>query len=200
MGEFISWYEELSGKVHFLTDADWPKAQALSINAEDFLGHGAIAAIRGWKVDNRPVGKKRECTDFSTPANFPAVIVAALKAGQMTYVPLPPGLLLPDLDDDYRAKCKPLDDDYRAKCKPLDDDYWAKRKPLDDDYWAKRDDYWAKREALDDDYRAKRKALDDDHWAKRKALDDDYWAKRKALDDDYRRLFTVPENRVEDWR
>ena len=65
----------------------------------------------------------------------------------------------PLLNDDYRAKVKPIDDDHRAKRKLLYNDYMAKRKLL-------YDDYEAKRRLLYDDYRAKRKPIDDDHMAK----------------------------------
>jgi len=65
MCDYISWYEELSGKVHFLTDADLPKARKLGINAEDFKGHGALFLIRGWTP--RTGRKPNRCAHCRSP-------------------------------------------------------------------------------------------------------------------------------------
>ena len=183
MCNFISW-KECQGKYYFLTNdvvalklEEFKKYNAGWKN--DLVGHGAIE----WFF-NLPhgCGKNFECEDFSTPSNFPSVIVEAIKAGKMSFGPLPDLLLSESQQKNYYAKRKSLYDDYYAKCKSLDDDYYAKRKPLDDDYYAKRI-------PLDDDYNAKRKSLYDDYYAKCKSLDDDLWKK-----------FQNPRNRNKNWR
>jgi len=155
----------------------------------EVIGHSAIREY--FSLDDND-GENWECTDFSSPKNFPAIIVKAIKRGDFRGFGYPYGLLLPNVYDDYGAKLKLLHDGHWVKRKPLDDDYWAKRKSLYDDYWAKRkslhDDYWAKRKSLHDDYEAKRKPLDDDYWAKRKSLHNDYWD-----------LFADPKNRAKAW-
>ena len=87
MCEFISWIELADGKIKFLTGdqafGDHPKSKALrewNKCNDDLRGHGAIR--RYYKLANHD-GKNRECTDFSTPGNFPDEIAAALRAGKM---------------------------------------------------------------------------------------------------------------------
>ncbi len=130
MSEFVSWYETLDGNVHFLTDADMPRAKECGV-MDDVVGHHALYAVKGWTTDNKPMGEERECTDFSTPANFPPAIVAALKAGRVTYGDFPEGLLLSAL---YAERAAPLyaeRDALYAKWEALD----AKWKALDAKLW-----------------------------------------------------------------
>ncbi len=134
-------------KYYFLTYNlihNTPRGELLQAKygGDDLFGHSAIREY--FELDDK--GENWEQTDFSTPKNFPSVIVKAIKCGEFRGFLLPRGLLSQPLDDDYNAKRKPLNDDYNAKCKPLDDDYNAKRKLLTDDYNAKckllTDDYW----------------------------------------------------------
>ena len=194
MCEFLSWVEKRS-MAYFLTGEQlfsekgqvWVEEHGIS--PDDYCGHGTI---RKWYMIDSGDGVDKECTDFSSPDNFPPAIVRALKDGKFKGF-----LFLPEL------LRKRLSDDYWAKRKPLDDDYWAKRKPLDDGYEAKLkllcDGYEAKLKPLDDDYGAKRKLLYDGYEAKKKPLNDGYEAKRKPLDDDYWALFAIPENRSKAW-
>ena len=88
MCEFIS-YIEKNGEVLFLTGDDvfntkrGKQLQKHCKSADDLTGHGAIRWYFG--IDDKPLegGKERECTDFSSPANFPKPIVKAIKAGLM---------------------------------------------------------------------------------------------------------------------
>ena len=125
MCEFISWIEK-DDKVYFLTHNQiyhtrrGKALQQYNGNQDDLMGHGAIR----WFYDFEG-GSERECFDFSTPDNFPSKIVKAVKSGKMKgFGGVPRGLLMPNLDNDYWAKRKPLYDDYYAKRKPLDNDYW----------------------------------------------------------------------------
>jgi hypothetical protein len=208
MCEFISWKEIKTAKgmeILFLTHDDiYNTSRGLELRnhttKDDFVGHGAIAFY--YQIDASK-GTNRECTDFSTPKNFPPDVVEAIKAGKMWGMVdfFPKGLLRAPLDADYEAKHDALDADYEAKHDALDADYKAKhdalyadyeakRAPLDADYEAKRApldaDYKAKHDALDADYKAKHDALDADYKAKRAPLDADYKAKRAPLDADYK--------------
>ena len=172
MCEFISWVERRD-KVYFLTGKQLfhtKKGQRFieTISPDDYCGHGTIRAYYGIDTGD---GIDKECTDFSSPNNFPIQVAKAIKNGDFKGFSFPGGLLRKLLEDDYLVKRRPLDDDYEAKRKLLYDDYWAKRKPLEDDYLAKL-----------------------------KLLDDDYEAKRKPLYDDYWDLFTKLENRNPAWR
>ena len=83
MCEFVSWVEK-DGKVFFLTGEDvfetkrGKELQKYCKSADDFPGHGAIR----WYY-NFTGGTDKECTDFSSPDNFPNEIVAAIKSGKM---------------------------------------------------------------------------------------------------------------------
>jgi hypothetical protein len=197
MCEFISWKEvkTASGtEILFLTHDDiFNTSRGIKLRKHngnnDLFGHGAIAFYYQISSDK---GINRECTDFSSPDNFPPEIVAALKSGKMwgfiDY--FPDGLLCAPLYADYKAKRDALDADYKAKRDALDADYEAKRDALYADYEAKRApldaDYEAKRAPLDADYKAKRAPLDADYEAKCAPLDADYEAKRAPLYADYK--------------
>ena len=191
----------LSGEQVFNTPRG-KELQEFCQSKDDLTGHGAIRWFYG--LDSGE-GKDQECTDFSSPKNFPAVIVEAIRAGKMAgFGDVPKGLLRGPLYKDYQAKGDPLDKDYRAKIDPLYKDYQAKIGPLYKDYQAKGDqldkDYRAKIDPLYKDYRAKIGPLYKDYQAKIGPLDKDYQAKRDQLDKDYWALFAVTENRTAAWR
>ena len=81
---FISWKEFDGGDVFFLTAKDiyyterGKELRDFSCSKDDFIGHGAIDFF----FDLRGKGKNKECTDFSSPNNFPPPIVKAIKAGE----------------------------------------------------------------------------------------------------------------------
>ena len=210
MCEFISHLEnKKTGTVKFLTADDIFKSrrgkelQRFNPVKEDWVGHGAILWF--FSLDRKDWLQK-ECTDFSTPDNFPKEIVTAIKAGKMAIngLAFPIGILGAPLYADYEAKRDALDADYKAKRVALYAAYEAKRDALDADYKAKRDAldaaYKAKRVALYADYEAKRVALDADYEAKRAPLDAGYKAKRVALYAAMWKLFELPENRSPLWR
>jgi len=96
MCEFVSWVETADGKIWFLDDdklktkkgqglIEWTKCNS------DLRGHGAIRHY--FKLANHD-GTDRECTDFTSPDNFPPEIVSAIKAGKMRgFNAQPEGLL-----------------------------------------------------------------------------------------------------------
>ena len=116
MCEFASWVEK-GRKVYFLTDNQifgtrkGKELQEWSGNPDDYIGHGAIRFYYGLEQDE---GINKECTDFSSPDNFPPVIVKAIKDCKFKnlLIPLPLGLLTALLYSDYRAKTALLDSDY----------------------------------------------------------------------------------------
>ena len=132
MCEFISWIEKkelvtgkpklyfLTGKQVFETEKG-KELQAWCKSKDDLVGHGAIRHFYGLEQDE---GEIRECTDFSTPHNFPNAIVTAIKDGEMRGLGTPQGLLSKPLYDKYQADLKLLDDKYQADCKLLGDKYW----------------------------------------------------------------------------
>ena len=84
MCEFVSWVERRS-KNYFLTDKQLAtkRGQELikTISLDDLCGHGTIRAY--YRIDSGD-GIDKECTNFSSPANFPDVISQAIKNGEIT--------------------------------------------------------------------------------------------------------------------
>ena len=98
MCEFVSWIERPNGTVKFLTDVLIPKAIEGGIDPQDIAGHEAIRRVFGLNEED---GKERECSNFSSPGNFPAPIVQAILRGQMAgFGLLPQGILRKPLYDD----------------------------------------------------------------------------------------------------
>jgi len=165
MCEFVSWVEH-EDKLYYLTanllntkeGRDLKKFLGTAY-AEDIKGHGAIEHYFGIK------GKHCECTDFSSPNNFPAEIVKAMKSGAFRGIGIPDEsqVLTKKAYADYLSKRDALYADYQSKRAPLDADYLSKRAPLDADYLSKRDalyaDYQSKRDPIYADYQSKRADL-----------------------------------------
>jgi len=82
MCQFISW-KEYKGKSYFLTDTDLNTKEGRELlkpeYKTDIKGHGAI---EHYYPELKGKGYDKECTDFSTPANFPKEIVKAIKEGR----------------------------------------------------------------------------------------------------------------------
>lgn len=121
MCEFISWKKvtRKDGEIEilFLTHNDiyntkrGKELQKLAMNSdrisnaipEDLVGHGAIDFF--YKLNGK--GVDRECTDFSTPDNFPPVIANAIKAGKFYMLGTPEGLLSKSAWTEYEKIEKP---------------------------------------------------------------------------------------------
>ncbi len=125
MCKFVSWVER-RGKVYFLTGEQLFKTEKgkefiKTISPDDYFGHGTI---RAWYGIDEGDGMDRDCTSFSSPSNFPPIIVDALKEGRFKVFSLPRYLL-----------CKPLDEKYHADCLSLYEKYWADLQSLYEKYW-----------------------------------------------------------------
>jgi len=137
MCEFMSWVEK-GGKVYFLTHdliLNTPRGEIIQkrfYGDGEPIGHSAIRAYFGIRG-----GKDKECTNFSTPDNFPEPIAEAIKNGEMRGFGCPEGLLLPKIYDEYEAKRMTLYDSiiYWAERKLLNNGYKAERKLPRDEYW-----------------------------------------------------------------
>ena len=93
MCEFVSWIETPGKRgpvILFLSAEALATPKGLEIAPDDRLGHGAIRQYYGLAQDE---GTNHECVDFSSPSNFPAEIVRALKRGEFRGLGTPKGLL-----------------------------------------------------------------------------------------------------------
>ena len=191
MCEFVSWVEH-EDKLYYLTanllntkeGRDLKKFLGTAY-AEDIKGHGAIEHYFGIK------GKHCECTDFSSPNNFPAEIVKAMKSGAFRGIGIP---------DESQVLTKKAYADYESKRDSIYADYESKRDSLYADYQSKRDslyaDYESKRDSIYADYESKRAPLYADYESKRDSLYADYQSKRADLFWD---IFMDKNNRARAW-
>ena len=95
MCHFISWID-LEGQLYYLTSKELHSKRGKELKkylgsayAEDVVGHGAI----DWFFDLKGRGVHKECTDFSSPDNFPDEIVRAIKSGAFKSMGVCPEIL-----------------------------------------------------------------------------------------------------------
>ena len=110
MCEFVSWIEH-DGRIYYLNDTCMNTKEGRELKKylgdnywTDIPGHGAIrhyySELKGW-------GENCECTDFSTPDNFPPEIVVDIKAGRMRTIGLSLELLNQQAWANYEAVLQP---------------------------------------------------------------------------------------------
>lgn len=147
MCEQFSWIEK-DDNVIFLTSEDvfmterGRDLQAYSLCPEDWHGHGAIRFFFNLKG-----GVERECTDFSTPANFPPELAEAIKAGRMWRFGITEAMLRM-LRPVARAEYAKVRSTARAKYDKVRSTAWAECDKVSSAAWAEDDKVrsaaWAK--------------------------------------------------------
>jgi len=95
MCHFISWIEMPDSEILFLDDDKLATKDRRNLDKRDIIGHGAIREF--YQLNNK-IGTNKECTDFNNPANFPEVIVEAIKAGKFSKFGVPKGILLKTIE------------------------------------------------------------------------------------------------------
>jgi len=138
--EFISWVEK-GDKVFFLTYDRIYNTPMGDLIQRKFPGEGELighAAIRGYsELEN---GIDKECTDFSTPKNFPPAIVKALKNGEFKKM-MPPSVISVLLTKEALAMYANQEPAYAVWQKAYA--VWQKT----DTVWQKADKDWHKADA-----------------------------------------------------
>jgi hypothetical protein len=175
MCEFVSWIEE-DGAVLFLTTNDIYNAkrgkelQKYCKNKEDYAGHGAIRFFY-----NIPeYGYNKECTDFSSPTNFPPEIAEAIKLGLMSF------------DRPYALLCDEARVEYnKTRAKAL-----AKYEKTRNEAEKTYNEAWTKYEKTRTEALPQYEKTYDEVWTKYvKTCNTKFWA-----------LFSVKENRAKPWQ
>ena len=149
MCEFISWKEcktkDEKVEILFLTAYDiynTKRGEELQKHTtpEDFVGHGAIDFY--FEIESSK-GTNNECTDFSTPDNFPPEIVTALKDGKFRGLGTPVDLLnelglemYKKADQSARAEYEKARQTVLAEYKKADQSARAEYKKADQLAWA----------------------------------------------------------------
>ena len=206
MCEFMSWVEK-GNKVYFLTDkqihetAKGKELQEWSKSSDDLPGHGAIRYFYGLEQEE---GINKECTDFSSPTNFPARIAKAIKGGKMRGLGTARGLLTNKVDAKWRSELNAVD----AKWQPEQNAVYVKWRAEQDAVDAK---WEAEQNAVDAKWRAELNAVNAKWRAELNAVNAKWRAERNEVDAKWRSehnavnakfwdLFSVLENRNPAWR
>ena len=154
MCEFISWIE-FEGKEYFLvnTDLDTKEGKKLLLPEvrADLCGHGAI---RSYYPELKNKGKNKECSDFSSPKNFPSSIVKLLKKGKLCRIGNYEQILNADgkkryhkitdpalaeyhkIIDPALAEYTKITDQALAEYSKIKDQAWAEYSKITDQAWA----------------------------------------------------------------
>jgi hypothetical protein len=149
MCEFISW-KEVGDEILFLTWNDiyntprGKELQAYTVSS-DFVGHGAIAFYYEIPPEK---GINRECTDFSSPSNFPKVIVDAIKAGKMAGLGIAKQLLTPEALAEYEKIRQPAWEEYEKIVQPAQAEYLKIRQPAWEEYEKIQQPAWEEYEKI----------------------------------------------------
>ena len=132
MCEFISW-KEYKGKVYFLKDSDLNTKEGEKLLKPevivDLSGHGAIENYYPELADK---GDNKECTDFSSPKNFPKEIVKAIKSGKISRI----GFNLQLLNDKGRAEYEKIEGQALAEYRKIEGQALAEYEKIKGQAWA----------------------------------------------------------------
>jgi hypothetical protein len=181
MCEFVSWLE-YKGKIYFLSDKELKSRRGKELsqyghNKDNWRGHWAICWYYG--IERRK-SIRRECEDFSTPANFPEEICTAIRAGQMTMFRSQPAELLSDQAwEQYKA--------IRVQA-------WEQREAI-------RVPAWEQYEAIRVPAWEQREAIRVQAWEQYEAIRVPAWEQYEAITAQaFWKLFKKIKNRAEAWK
>ena len=134
MCHFISWID-LEGQLYYLTSKELRSKRGKELKeylgsayADDVVGHGAI----DWYYDLKGLGVHKECTNFSSPANFPDEIVRKIKSGAFMGMGVCPELLNKAALAEYERIRQPAWAEYEKIAQPA----WAEYKRVEQSAWA----------------------------------------------------------------
>jgi hypothetical protein len=203
MCEFVSWIEK-DGTVLFLTHADvydtvrGKELQAFCKTKQDYVGHGVI---RFFFELSETSGINKECTNFSSPNNFPTEIADAIKAGKMWGFGNPQGLLGKVALAKYNKVCNPARAKYDKVCYPA----LAKYNKVCDAARAEYDKVCnparAKYNKVCDAARAEYDKVCNAAWAEYSKVYNAAWAEYdKVCNAAFRTLFAIKKNREKVWQ
>jgi len=129
MCDFVSWIE-YKDTLYYLTKECLRDKRATYIDMADISGHGAIEIF--YDLQNRGIHK--ECTDFSSPKNFPQEIADAIKNVKFRGIGLDVRLLNQQGCAKYYNIEQPAYDKYEKIRQAAYDKYEITGDPLFDEY------------------------------------------------------------------
>jgi hypothetical protein len=203
MCEFVSWVES-DGHVLFLTASDvfegrkGKELREYCGSSDDYVGHGAIRYFYGLSDFK---GANKECTDFSSPTNFPAEIVAAIKNGQMRGLGISKELLKQSAWAEYEKVRQSAWAEYEKVKQSAWAEYKKVRQSALAEYEKVRQSAWAEYEKVEQSAWAEYKKVEQSALAEYEKVRQSAWAEyEKVRQDTFWNLFAVKKNRASAWR
>jgi hypothetical protein len=184
MCERYSWIEK-DGHVLFLTPYDvfeterGRQLQKHTPSRKDWHGHGAIR----WYYDLTG-GTNCECTDFSTPANFPPELASAIKDGRMWGFGITEEML-EMLTTAARAEYEKIQQAARAEYEKVQQAAWAEYEKIEQTAWAEYEKIqkaaWAEYETLQQPAWAVYQKIQQPAWAEYDKAKQAAWAEYEKV-------------------
>jgi len=210
------WYYLTHRLIH-----DTPRGKLLQkkYGGDELIGHSAIREYFGIREGQ---GENWECTDFSTPENFPPVLVEAIKKGEFRGTTAPVGLLTRQAQDKQEEAEQPALAEYEKVRQLASAEYKKAEQPAWEEYEKVRQLAWA-------EYNKAEQLAGAEHekvrqaWAEHEEAEQLAWAEHKKVEQqalaEYERvrqpalaeyekvrqqafwdLFADPENRTKAWQ
>ena len=213
MCENASWKEK-NGEVLFLDDDDLKSKRGLELKAylgtqfdEDKIGHGAIE----WFY-NITGGTNKECTDFSTPDNFPPKLVAKIKSGKRTLFGVCEGILTAKALAEYKkvkgtalAEYEKVKGTALAEYEKVKGPALAEYKKVKGQAWAEYEKVkgtaWAEYKKVKGTALAEYEKVEGPAWAEYEKVEGPAWAEYEKVEGTaFWQIALIKNNRVKAWR
>jgi len=198
MCQFISWVEE-DNKPYYLDNKALKTKEGKSLlkylrdndSLCDLQGHGALR-----RYYSELKGRNQECTDFSTPENFPKEIVNSIKNMEMTNIlfgdETPLVLLNSEGQAEYQkikqsalAEYKKIEQSALAEYQKIKQPAWAEYKKIEQPAWAEykkiKQPAWAEYEKIEQPAWAEYEKIEQPAWAEYKKIKQPAWAEYKKI-------------------
>jgi len=212
MCNFLSWIEK-GDKVYYLTHDlihSTPRGDMIQKRFPgdgELIGHSAIRAY--FEIDG---GTDRECENFSSPSNFPAEIVAALKDGKFWGMGTPGGLLTKPALAEYEKVTQAAYAEYEKVTQAAEAEYQKVRQPALAEYEKVRQPAYAEYEKVMQpayaEYEKVRQTAEAEYQKVRQPAYAEYEKVTQAAEAEYEKvrqtaywdLFAIQGNRAEAWK
>jgi hypothetical protein len=186
MCEFLSWISMPNGELKYISNFELNTREGKKLKKElgyyfyqEIKGHGAIKTYFGIRHGK---GMERECTDFSTPDNFPAEIVKKIKSGEFSQIGFSMGLLNDAALAEYEgikqaawAEYKKIEQPARTEYEEIKQAAWTEYEKIEQPAWA---EYKEIKQAAWTEYKEIKQAA----WAEYEGIKQAAWAEYKKIE------------------
>ena len=201
MCQFISW-KEYKGKAYFLTNADLNTKQGKELlkdeYKDDICGHGAI---EHYYPELKGKGVNKECSDFSTPDNFPKEIVKAIKEGRLSRI----GICLEVLNVQGIAEYQKIKQPAYAEYEKIKQSAWAEYKKIEQsalaEYEKIEQSAWAEYKKIEQSALAEYEKIEQSAWAEYEKIKQSALAEyEKIKQSAFTNIVKQKKYRIDSWK